>query len=147
MKAGEGWNSVIRFDALKPVKKEELTPEQRAEHAVCAFANDFIDIFNTQPLHRRLECVAKLYLMVNTLALAAFAASFQRLPYVEPNRFPVEKDGKRLPLLHLREDKPEDPFRGFSEQFIFSLKSERIGVKSIYSCPPGGEVVFWGVWL
>lgn len=106
MKESVGWNGVIRFNDIKPVMPSELPPEQRAEHAVCSFANEFIDIFNTQPLSTRLACVAKLSAMVSMMALAAVAASVKKLPYVEPNKFDTIKDGKRLPLFLFTEEKP-----------------------------------------
>jgi hypothetical protein len=107
MKQSQGWNSVIRFDDIKPVDVEQLEPEQRAEHTVCTFVNEFIDIFNNEPLSTRLACVAKLSAMVGMLAASALVAGMHKLPYVEPNRFPAIKDGKRLPLFHFTKDKPE----------------------------------------
>jgi hypothetical protein len=103
MKQSQGWAEVIRFDALKPINKETLTPEQQANHTVCQFTNEFIDIFNTQPLPVRLKAVANLFAMVQCLSLAAFAASFHKLPYVEPNRFDTDK-GK--PVYHLTDEYP-----------------------------------------
>lgn len=107
MRQSQGWGSVIRFDDLRPVKKEELPPVQRAEHTICSFINEFIDIFNNEPLSTRLACVAQLSAMVACLSSAAILANFKRLPYVEPNRFDVVQDGKRLPLFHFTTEKPK----------------------------------------
>lgn len=106
MKQSQGWNSVIRFDSLEPVDKAKLPVKQKAAHTVCEFANEFIEIFNTQPLGVRLVCVGQLFAMVNMLALSAFLASARRLPYVEPHRFEMEKNGKPLPPFSLVEERP-----------------------------------------
>lgn len=109
MKHAEGWNQVIRFDSIKPIDYKGLPPEQQAEHIVCTFVNEFIDIFNTQPLSTRLACVGKLAAMVGFLSMAAMAANIKKLPYVEPNCFQVDRKGQRLPLIHFAEEKPAPP--------------------------------------
>jgi hypothetical protein len=105
MKQAQGWNQVIKFDSFR--EPAALPPEKKAEHTVCSFTNEFIDIFNSEPLATRLACVAKLAGMVAGLTTLAVMASYRKIPYVEPTQLEQEVDGVRLPLYYLTDDKPE----------------------------------------
>jgi len=93
MRPSTGWGQVIRFDAFK--SPDRLSPRQRAEKAVCSFVNEFVDLFNEEPLSVRLACVCNLLCMVFWMAVAAFVRCARRLPYFEPTQL-SDESGKSV---------------------------------------------------